>query len=468
MYIPTYTFGKVPVEFWEYPAILFLFIVVSIVGSQLAQRKRRDDPSWNYFLPAMWLKLAGGMFFALIYTMYYQGGDTTSYYECALAYVNLLFEDGGKFITAFLGDGSVEIKSLFSSKTGSPMGYMFFDDKTRTVIKLCVPFILIGGKSYFIATFFLALATFGGLWRLYRMFLSHFPSYKRNLAIGILFMPSVVFWGSGLLKDSFTLAATCYFIVATNGFINKKQKIWSIIGMILSGAVILAVKPYILLILFPGTLVWYFYKRIQSIKNAYFRYILVPGIYVLIVGGSYGILTGLGDRLGKFAPDKAIQTAAVIQNDLKQDYYEGASFDIGTIEPTFFGVVKKFPPAVIAGLYRPFFWESRNAVMMLSGLENLFILSLTLYVFFAVRPRVTLGLIKQNPLLLYCIVFTLLFAFMIGVTTSNFGALVRFKIPLIPLYMASLAVVYSYVSEQRKLLKRPSLRKRNVLTQPES
>lgn len=445
MYIPTFTFGKVPVQVWEYPAIALIILLLSIFGAQFVRRNVRHDPSWKYFLPGLWLKLGGGLFFALVYVLYYKGGDTTSYYECAMAYVNLMFDDFGKFMIALQGGGTVEIKSLFTSRTGSPMGYMFFDDKTRMVIKLCIPFVLFAGKSYFIATLFIALATYGGLWSLYRMFLRHYPAFHRNLAIAVLFMPSVIFWGSGMLKDSFTLAATCYFIVATDKFINRNRKFWPVVAMLISGAIIVSIKPYILLILFPGTLVWYFYKRIRNIKNAYFRFVMVPGIYAVIILGSYGALVGLGDRLGKFSIDKAFKTAAVIQHDLKQEYYDGASFDIGTIEPTAWGVVKKFPAAVVAGLFRPFLWEARNPMMLLSGLENTLILVLTIYVFIGIRPKITFGYIKDDPLLLYSLVFAVLFAFMIGVTTANFGALVRFKIPLIPLYMGSLAIIYSKV-----------------------
>ncbi|MFT4683375.1 MAG: hypothetical protein ACI87M_000877, partial [Yoonia sp.] len=66
MNIPTFTYGKVPVQAWEYPAILFIVILFSIIGLQIAQKKnyKAQDPSWKYFLPGMWLKLGGGLFFA--------------------------------------------------------------------------------------------------------------------------------------------------------------------------------------------------------------------------------------------------------------------------------------------------------------------------------------------------------------------------------------------------------------------
>ncbi len=127
MNIPTFTYGKVPVQAWEYPAIIFIVILFSIIGLQIVRKKnyKSQDPSWKYFLPGMWLKLGGGLFFALIYVLYYKGGDTTSYYECSLAFINLLYHNPMAFFEAMLGGGTLEIKSLFTSQTGSPMGYVF-------------------------------------------------------------------------------------------------------------------------------------------------------------------------------------------------------------------------------------------------------------------------------------------------------------------------------------------------------
>ncbi|MFM1932188.1 MAG: hypothetical protein RL226_1491, partial [Bacteroidota bacterium] len=305
-------------------------------------------------------------------------------------------------------------------------------------------------KSYFLTTMWLSIITYGGLWRLYRVFVSHFPAAASYIAVGILFMPSVAFWGSGILKDSFTLAATCYFIVATNSFVSSRAKnVGSILIMAISGLVIVSIKPYILLILLPGTLIWFFYERIKNIRNAYFRYILVPFIYVIVSLGSFFLLTRLGSTLGKFSPDRALETAAIIQYDLKQEYYQGNSFDIGSFDPTLLGISSKFVPAVAAGLYRPYLWDSKNVVMLLSGIENTFILLLTLYVIVFLKFKALRAMIAGKPILLYSLLFSVLFAFMIGLTTSNFGALVRFKIPLIPLYMSTFFVFMHAVNRDR-------------------
>lgn len=42
---------------------------------------------------------------------------------------------------------------------------------------------------------------------LHEFFTTEFPDMYKSLAVSILFIPSVVFWGSGLMKDSITFSA---------------------------------------------------------------------------------------------------------------------------------------------------------------------------------------------------------------------------------------------------------------------
>ncbi|MGB0423351.1 MAG: hypothetical protein ACPGED_03470 [Flavobacteriales bacterium] len=450
MKISTFTYGEIPVELWEYSAFLFLLVLILIWGYRTKLRNIHHNSSYRFFIPGLLLKIVGGVAFALIYTLYYGGGDTTNYYQTALAYVNLFQDDIPSFFQAYFGGGTAEVKSLFNHNTGYPLATYFFDDRTRAMTKILVPFMIISGKSYFIATLWISVFTYAGLWRLYQVFVGHFPQFQRNLAIGILFMPSVVFWGSGILKDSVTLAATCYFIEATNDFTLKKGSLFfKSFRIFVSSAVIILLKPYILIVLLPGTLIWFFYARIKKIKNRYFRSVIVPFTYVFILSSSYFLLTQLGDSFGKFAPEKALETAVVTQHDLKQEYYKGNSFDIGDFDASYTSLASKFPAAVTAGLYRPFIWESKNVVMLLSGIENFFILIMTVLVIVRIRWRLMWKLIADHPIILYSLIFAVLFAFMIGITTSNFGALVRFKIPLIPIYMASIMIMYSHLTSFR-------------------
>ncbi|MFB6257760.1 MAG: hypothetical protein ABEH38_03625 [Flavobacteriales bacterium] len=458
MTVPTNIFGDIPIHPWEWTALFFYLVFIFIIAGIVQRRKIDRHPEYKYFNLGLLAKVGGGIGFALIYLFYYEGGDTFSYYETTLAFSNMLGEDPGTFLETFFGEASAENKSKFTTSTGVPYGYIYLNENALFTSKILLPFVLLGLRSYILTTVLISVATFFGLWRLYRMFVSYFPHLKKKLAITVLFLPSVVFWGSGILKDSFTIAAVCYFITSTDHIINKKTEVilnW--ITFIISAFFILSIKPYIFMIAIPGTMVWLSYKRLQRIRNRLFRYLIVPILYVVILAGSYTVLTTLGDALGRYSLDKAFQMAAVIQEDLQQEYYHGHTFDIGDFEPTPTGVLSKFPIATVSGLYRPFLPEVANLVMLLSALETSILLVLTILPLFRNRISDLFGFLTSNPLLIYCILFSILFAFMIGVTTPNYGALVRFRIPFLPLFASTLMIL-----SDRKAVRDPAFRGREL------
>ncbi|MFT6828639.1 MAG: hypothetical protein ACI9GZ_003758, partial [Bacteroidia bacterium] len=41
----------------------------------------------------------------------------------------------------------------------------------------------------------------------------------------------------------------------------------------------------------------------------------------------------------------------------------------------------------------------------------------------------------DDPFLVFCLIFSILFAFAVGVSTANFGTLMRYKIPMMPFFL---------------------------------
>jgi hypothetical protein len=108
--------------------------------------------------------------------------------------------------------------------------------------------------------------------------------------------------------------------------------------------------------------------------------------------------------------------------------------------------------AIAATLFRPYLWDARNPVMLISALENTYILLLTIFLLVRLKFFGFFSLIGENPLLLFAVLFALFFAFSVGIATSNFGSLVRLKIPCIPFYVSSLFVL-KYLYEQKNTSK---------------
>lgn len=85
--------------------------------------------------------------------------------------------------------------------------------------------------------------------------------------------------------------------------------------------------------------------------------------------------------------------------------------------------------------------------MLFTALESLVILLMTLYVIWKAGLIAFLKKIFNDPIVFLCIVYALLFAAIVGISTLNFGTLARYRIPIIPFYLAGLLIIL-YQSKQ--------------------
>ncbi len=413
----------------------------------IKQKNIYDKPEYKYFVNGLILRIVGAISLGLVYFFYYGGGDTINYHQSANAYAKLIFVDTDAFFNGWFG-GETNQYFSFNEFTGYPV-YRKTDHHSFFVVRLLIPIVSLGFYSYFASAVLTALVTYGGLWKLYQTFLQEFPQLKRELAIACLFLPSCVFWGSGLMKDSFTLSAVGWFTYSFyHLFIKKERNLKLVLFLSISSFIILAIKPYIFFAILPGSILWLSNNFIKKIDNRILRSLAAP----VLLGGAgiigFIALDQMGDSLGAYKVDKVLDRAVVVQQDMKADYYGGKSFDIGDFDGSTSGVVNKAPVAIFAGLFRPGLWDVRNAVMLVSSLENTYLLLMTFFLLFKLKFFGFFKYINKNPLLLFSILFSLFFAFSVGLTVANFGSLVRLRIPELPFFVASIFIIKHYYEEQ--------------------
>lgn len=79
----------------------------------------------------------------------------------------------------------------FNDNTGFPV--YFRDTPTFYVVRIATPFVILGAGSFIVTTMLFAYASYTGIWKLYQLFILEFPDLKTEMAIAILFIPSVFF-----------------------------------------------------------------------------------------------------------------------------------------------------------------------------------------------------------------------------------------------------------------------------------
>ncbi len=437
---------------WEFLVLIIYMIIVGVVFSRHKNIRIKKYPEYRYYIWGLYVKILGNLFFSLIYVYYYGNGDTISFFLSGIPLAELAFEDPLLYIQAIFADNSWENRyHFFSSSTGYPMGYVYIDSRSYMLVRMISPLIILCMQSYLLTGAVVSTIAFGGVWRLYRMFVRYYPDLKWQLAVAILFFPSAVFWGSGILKDTFTFTAMCWYISSMDAiFFLKKDRRSAWASAALCAFIMISMKPYVFMMVFPATLLWILYHRVGSIKNVLFRLLFLPMAFLLLGGLTIFTLQSLGDRLNKFSLDKALETVVISQQDMKRSEQYGENYvDLGEIEATWASLLSKFPQATFVGLFRPALSEANNVVMLFSALENAWLLLFFLWILIRSRIFHFITLIRTNPLLQMCFVFAIGYAFMIGITTPNFGAMVRFKIPLLPLFVSGMFIT-SYILDRRR------------------
>ena len=80
--------------------------------------------------------------------------------------------------------------------------------------------------------------------------------------------------------------------------------------------------------------------------------------------------------------------------------------------------------------------------MVISAIENSILLIFTVLLIIRLNPFKFIRENLKEPLFVFSVLFTLLFGFGVGIASTNFGALVRYKIPLIPFYFTTMYLIY--------------------------
>jgi hypothetical protein len=176
----------------------------------------------------------------------------------------------------------------------------------------------------------------------------------------------------------------------------------------------------------------------------------VLGLIVLTVSLFTTVIQELAGSLGTYGGESLTQNISTYQKAYAEQEDASSNFSLGVeFDGTVPSLIRIAPAAIIATLYRPFFWESKKLSTLLSSAESLAIMLFTLFVLYKSGPFNFLRAILKDPVIMYCLLFALLFALFIGATTANFGTLVRYKIPCIPFYIIALFLIQDRNKKQK-------------------
>lgn len=428
-------------------APIYFVILYGLFASQ--RGKYTNKINRKYFTQSLQSKFAGAIALGLIYYFYYDGGDTTLYFDLARYISRSFYESPSAFFKLIFSPIDTNDVSLHRY-IGMNLFYMKGDRETYFFIRFVAVFNLLSFNTYAVSAMFFACISMVGTWAIYLVFIDIYPMLTKQLSVAILFIPSVVFWGSGMMKDSITLGAIgTIFYGFYYVFIKKKNIMKGAILLAIGLFIIIAIRVHYLYCLLPALLFWLYLKFRDNIKSKALKAIVTPFLlgFGLILG--YFAATSLTEE-SSYNIDNLANKTKITSNYL-QAVGQGSAYNLGENDGTLTGMMRLFPQAVGTALFRPFLWEARNPVVLVAALESSFFLFMTLRLFYKVKLRRLIRVVFDEHVVFVSLAFAIAFSYSVGVASGNFGTLVRYKIQMMPFYMAALIIITHLTKKARKL-----------------
>ncbi|MEK6616281.1 MAG: hypothetical protein AABZ32_09255 [Bacteroidota bacterium] len=474
---------------------------------------RSEGISKNMFSFAFLAKIIFGFIFWAIYTYYsrYQNkADAFLYFEDGKVIYSALFNNPLDYIKLLLGFNDASLNE-YLDKTGywvREFNQGLYNE-TKTVIRFNALVCLFSFGQYHVHTVFICFLSFIGLTGIYKTFLPFLSTKKKELFAVVFFLPSVLFWGSGVLKEGLILFGMGMLIYHWVKILHERFSTKRLILILFFIGLLSITKIYMLLIILP-TLFAYAWVVKSSSRFALLKYLTVIILYIsaglllpnfdlpfmlmekqrqgiyLSRGGSYLIneksklfiyiksetkerIIYLKEKPGycKIKPgvpylnwtkDNYLDTG-VVTNSIDTNTYwvfynqeaAGSKIDIPILFPSIWSMLKISPAAFFNSLVRPHIFEAKNPLILFSAVENSVIAIVILLTFFFHSKKP-----ENLHLFFFCATIVIFLFVLVGITSPILGAAVRYKMPALPFLMIALLLIL----DKAKLLRKfPALKK---------
>lgn len=416
--------------------VIFIAIVHVVVIFAIAFQLYRGETRHRvWFWPALAIKLIAGVCLGLIYIYYYSAGDTFTYFYEASKAAGIAREDFPSYLSF-----------LFSNDApGHP--FVMTDSRALFFTRITSLFSLLTGDNYWAIGFYFSFFSFLGAWFLVKVISRNIPSVSSAAVVAFLFLPSAVFWTSGVLKESVAIAAL-YMLTALflKVWFRESFRWWQMLLAPVLLWLLWNLKYYyagVFLAVAGATLVyrWWFGQRHVAFAGrealTWVLTLIAPAILVTFLHPNFNM-----DRL----------LTVVVENNAAYNALSapGDAVNFYALEATPLSMLMNAPWALVSGLFRPFPWEASSVVQVAAGLENIVLLLLFLTCLFRAGQYVRS---PHRLLMLAAMAYVFVLAVFLTLSAPNFGTLSRYRCGYIPLFaFIMLCNVLQYVERSCRRL----------------
>lgn len=413
----------------EWLFISFYIILFSIYIYKNSFFEFRYFPKW-LVLFVFYIKVGMGIFYGFVHSEYYPFVDTFIYFSDAEAIYKTILKYPDYYWRGFtLQEPPPVAKGVYIF----PYNHDFFASIGTYINVYFHAFLRIFSFGYYnIHIIFLSfLGTLSSLF-IYKA-LRPTNTYIYLKLFFIVFLPSLIFWTSGLHKDGMVylgLTTLFYYLHSYSEHPKKRHIIYIYLSILL----VISMRTYLLVILLPNVFAYLIclFRKKEYLKN----FLLVNSLCVL----SFVVLNFFSTN---FLLEKFVSKQKEFTNEnviLLQTKSNNSAFSSIELEPSYSSILINTPKAFINAFFRPFLTDcfGKNSIVWVSSLEVIFIfIFCVLFLFLYYKNSTKLDILHY--FLLFYAIGNLLF---IGFLVNNSGTMVRYRciaLSFICIFFSSLA-----------------------------
>jgi hypothetical protein len=386
-----------------------------------------------YVFGAFALKVLAGIAVTWVYTNYYTNRletDIYKYFDDGVAITHSFTESPAAYFKVLSGisidDADAQAVLLktenFSHKEG------LFEFNHRFIIRLNVVFNVFSYCNVYINTLLIAIISFIGLTALFKAFypfVSHGKLEQWVFFSSVYLLPSVLFWCSGMLKETIAITAMGLFFYALFKLMQGKHWLVMLSAIVLAMLVLISVKPYVLFAVLVG--IWVFIGGYLKGYRSYLYFLFPIGLMGLLVAlfpeNALGFASKIIEKRNEFVNLSLAENAgSLLDENIYNTSFQSFISILGKAVYYTFGFPLKFNSVLTI----PFF------------VEYVVIIGLCAYLLI---KGVSLRQNKYLPIAVMCFTMVAAVWLIIGATAPVLGAIVRYKSVMLPFLLIGILII---------------------------
>lgn len=334
--------------------------------------------------------------------------DSVVFHQMGVEQFHLLFKSPQQYFTDIFQSSYTTGYSRLLDDT-----YSYWNNlRTNLLSKMLSIFDLFSFRNFWINTLFYNFLVFFGCVALYKVFIKIFPKSFYAIIFCIFILPSALFYSAMIHRDGLILLSVSMIIYHLFFLMNEGTIAWKrIIIVILFLILIFLLRNFVFITLIPALVAWIIAQKFP--KNAFISFIITYAITGILFFSS-GFIS---------ARTNLPQYVSLRQQSFIEIGKAGNStINIQPLHPTFKSFLNNAPEAVNHTLFRPYLTEISRHQNLPFALEILlFEILFLIFIFYHKK------IFPINPLIYFCVFFSLSIFLMIGYTVPIIGAIVRYR-----------------------------------------